>query len=132
MGTTLLLTGFYAGILTFLYIALSFKVINLRRKHSVGIGDGENSELAKAIRVHSNFAEYIPLTLVLFAIYEINHGSMQILHGLGGFLVICRFLHAFGLARSKGTTWQRFIGAAGTFGVMLVLAVINIAWLAGF
>ena len=109
MGASLLLTGFYASILAILYIALTFKVIGLRRKHLVGIGDGENTELAKAIRVHGNFSEYVPIALILFAAFELNGGSAQMLHLLGGLLVTARFLHAIGLSKSIGTSWQRFV-----------------------
>ncbi|WNC69887.1 MAPEG family protein [Thalassotalea nanhaiensis] len=126
MHSSLLLTGFYGGILAILYIALTFKVIGLRKKHSVGIGDGENSELAKAIRIHGNFSEYVPIALILFAAFELNGGSAQMLHLLGGLLVTARFLHAIGLGKSTGTSWQRFSGTVATFIVLLILAVCNI------
>lgn len=126
MDSPLLLTGFYSGILAILYIALTFKVIGLRRKHLIGIGDGANSELAKAIRVHGNFSEYVPIALILFAAFELNGGSAQMLHLLGGLLVTARFLHAIGLGKSTGTSWQRFVGTLATFITMLILAVSNI------
>lgn len=127
MEHSLAITGFYTGILALLHITLTFKVIGLRRRFQIGLGDGDNKDLRKAIRVHGNFVEYVPMAMLLFAILEVNNGSVVLLHAIGGALVTCRFLHAIGVGKSAGTTWQRFVGAAGTFLAILILAVINIA-----
>ncbi|WP_394175296.1 MAPEG family protein [Thalassotalea litorea] len=127
MEHSLAITGFYAGILALLHIALSFKVIGLRRRLKIGLGDGGDKALNKAIRIHGNFVEYIPLALLLLAISEINGGSSFILHAVGGALVTCRFLHAFGITKSSGKSWQRFVGVLGTFIAILILAIMNIA-----
>ncbi|TLU64089.1 glutathione S-transferase [Thalassotalea litorea] len=129
MEHSLTITGFYAGILALLYIALSFKVIGLRRRLKIGLGDGGDKELSKAIRVHGNFVEYVPFALLLLAILEINNGSQFVMHALGGALVTCRFLHAIGIAKSSGKSWQRFVGVLGTFLAMLILAIMNIAYM---
>ena len=126
MAAPIIITGFYAGVLALLYVGLTFKVIGLRKKHAVGIGDGENPELTKAIRVHANFSEYVPIALIVFAAYELNGGSVLMLHLLGGLLVTGRFLHALGLTKSTGTSWQRFVGSLATFVTILVLAISNI------
>lgn len=126
MPHNLTLTGFYAAILAILYIGLAFKVIGQRRKHAVGIGDNDNKDLAKAIRVHGNFSEYVPLALILFAAYELQNGPTLTLHALGGLLVTGRFLHAMGLGKSIGISWQRFTGTLATFVVILFLAIANI------
>ncbi|WP_371185475.1 MAPEG family protein [Thalassotalea maritima] len=124
----IIITGFYAGILAILYIALSMKVINHRRLEKIGIGDdgGNCRELAKAIRVHANFIEYVPLALLMMAFYEHNGGHAMALHVIGGLLVMARFFHAIGLGKTTGTSWQRFIGTITTFVVILALAVVNI------
>lgn len=127
MEHSLAITGFYGGILALLYIALSLKVIGIRRRLKIGLGDGGDKELNKAIRIHGNFVEYIPFSLLLLAILEMNNGSQFVLHALGGALVTCRFLHAMGIAKSSGTSWQRFVGILGTFLAMLILAAMNIA-----
>lgn len=126
MPQSLTLTGFYAAILAILYIGLAFKVIGHRKKHAIGIGDNDNKDLAKAIRVHGNFAEYVPIALILFAAYELHHGQTITLHALGGLLVTGRFLHAMGLGKSIGVTWQRMWGMLATFFVILFLALANI------
>ena len=51
---------FYAAILALLYVCLSARTIGFRRKSRVSIGDGGDQELLRAIRMHANFAEYVP------------------------------------------------------------------------
>ena len=124
--TTLLLTGFYASLLGILYIGLSFNIIRLRRRFKVGIGTGDNEILAKAIRAHGNFSEYVPLAVILLGCYELNGGSSIMLHALGSILVLGRVLHAIGLNKTKGVSQQRVFGMLSTFLVMLILAIDNI------
>ncbi|SET31999.1 MAPEG family protein [Thalassotalea agarivorans] len=126
MLNNFLITGFYAGLLVLWYMKLSFSVIKLRRQLQVGIGDGGESKLQKAIRVHANFSEYIPFALCLLAIYEFNVGNVLTTHIFGASLLISRILHAQGLMRSKGHSNGRFIGMAMLYLTMLVLAVINV------
>ena len=52
---------FYASLLAALYFFLSLRVIRMRRRERIALGDGENARLERAIRVHANFAEYVPL-----------------------------------------------------------------------
>ncbi|WP_274620662.1 MAPEG family protein [Colwellia maritima] len=65
MAINITITAFYASLLTLLYIGLSFNVIRLRFKLKVGVGDGGQEQLTKAIRIHGNFSEYMPLALIL-------------------------------------------------------------------
>ena len=77
-----MITALYASILGLFFIFLAFKTIKLRRKHLVGIGDGDHDELARAARVHANFAEYIPLALMLVFFVEHQSGASLLVHGL--------------------------------------------------
>lgn len=119
-------TPFYAGLLSLLYIFLSLRVILFRRKHKIGVGHGDERSLEKAIRVHGNFIEYVPLALFLVLTLELN-GTEQIwLHLLGGTLVFGRMMHAIGLGKSTGVTAPRFVGTLLTFIVIIVAAIKNI------
>jgi uncharacterized membrane protein YecN with MAPEG domain len=120
------LTGFYASLLGLLYLGLAINIIRLRRKFKVGIGDGDNKILAQAIRVHGNFSEYVPVALILLVSYELNGGSVMVLHTLGAALVVGRVLHAIGLTKTIGISMQRQVGMLSTFFVILVLAIENI------
>jgi hypothetical protein len=122
----LIITGFYAGLLALLLLIFTVRIIQLRLKLKVGLGDGQKSPLIKAIRIHGNFIEYIPFTLLLLAIYELNGGSVFILHGLGMLLIVARIAHAIGLTKSMGTSGYRQFGALATFIVIIALAILNI------
>ena len=123
---TLSITGLYASLLGFLYIGLAINTIRLRKKFKIGINDGGNKDLAKAIRVHGNFAEYVPIALILLASYELNGASAMMLHVLGAALVVGRVLHVIGLTKTIGLSIQRQVGMLSTFFVILVLAIENI------
>ena len=120
------ITAFYGGLLAAIYVYLSFAVIFKRRKYLVGIGDGGEKDLSQAIRVHGNFAEYVPFALLLLLLAEINHANPLLLHGIGVALIISRLLHAIGLSHHVGASWQRMVGVIGTFSLYLVLIVINV------
>lgn len=115
-------TAFYAGLLALIYVYLSIGVIKLRIKHRVGIGDGGEEVLGKAIRVHGNFAEYVPLAIVLLAIFEIRGGGAMWVHLVGILLVVSRLLHVIGLSKSIGTSAQRKSGMLITFGILIALS----------
>ena len=63
----LTVTALYASLLALVFLGLSFNIIRLRRLLRVGVGDGGEKELSKAIRIHGNFSEYMPLALILLA-----------------------------------------------------------------
>jgi hypothetical protein len=120
------ITGLYASILALFLIALAFNIIKLRFKYQVGLGDGGEQELIKAIRIHGNFTEYMPIALILLASYELNGGEALYLHIIGIILVTSRILHAMGLSKTIGTSLPRQIGILSTFVALIVLAILNI------
>ena len=66
------ITGFYLAILALLYLVLGLQVSRLRRGNRVTFGDGDNTKLRSAIRAHGNFAEYVPVIVLLVAILEMS------------------------------------------------------------
>ena len=115
-------TLLYAGLLGLVLLALSWNVVRLRRSLRIGLGDGANPELQRAVRVHGNFLEYVPLTLILIALLEVDGLATLWLHLAGATLLVCRLLHALGLGRSAGTSFGRFAGTLGTWIVLALLA----------
>ena len=115
-------TPLYAGILTLWFVVLSIRVMNLRR--DVSFGDSGDIAITRVIRAQANFAEYVPLALLLMGFLEVTRYSIYFLHALGVILVVARLLH--GLALSFG--WQprfgRVTGAGLTVLVLLVEAVL--------
>jgi uncharacterized membrane protein YecN with MAPEG domain len=63
---------FYASLLAALCIVLAARVIRIRRQERIPIGDGNNVRLQRAMRVHANFAEYVPLAVILFTFVEMQ------------------------------------------------------------
>lgn len=116
----------YAGILSFIYIGLSFNVIGLRRKY---MGQGGEAEIKKASRVHGNFSEYVPFALLLMFMAESAGTPVYVIHGIGVTLLAGRLLHAQGLGRTMGISKGRFFGMVLTF---LSLAVAGTLCLAHF
>ena len=62
----------YAAILALFYIYQSALIIKTRRAEKVGLGDGNNPILFARIRAHANFAEYIPMALLLLTFVEMS------------------------------------------------------------
>lgn len=111
------ITLFYAGLLGLMLVALSLRVVALRRRHSIGVGSGDRPDLELAIRAQANFCEYVPIGLVLLLLLEASGAAHAIaLHILGLALLIGRFLHGFiGLNRSAGTSTGRLVGTLLTW-----------------
>ncbi|MFH7524290.1 MAPEG family protein [Aeromonas enteropelogenes] len=121
------ITLFYAGLLGLLFLLLSFWVVKRRAQFKVMIGEGEAPELLAAIRTHGNFAEYVPLTLLLMALCELAGAGALWLHLGGGMLLAGRVLHAIGMQIPKAPNLPRLFGtllfwlSLGLFSVLTLL-----------
>jgi uncharacterized protein len=114
---------FYASLLALLYFILTVRVIRIRRKERMPLGDRGNPRLQRAMRVHANFAEYVPLALILLTFVEWQGSSRLLVHGLGLALLIGRIVHAYGVSQEKENYNHRTAGMFLTFGAILVAAV---------
>jgi uncharacterized membrane protein YecN with MAPEG domain len=121
----------YAALLALLVVLLALVVVGLRRTLRVGIGDGGNRDLARAIRVHGNAIESIPLFLLLLAAYELNHGPAGWLHAYGAVFFLSRILHAWGMLRSGGASNGRVVGTVGSISCLVGLAIANLLQVMG-
>lgn len=107
-------TAFYASLLAFLFMLLSVRVMTQRREAGVEIGVGESRELLRRARVHANFAEYVPMALLLLAFAESLKVPSVVLHALGVTLLAGRILHAYGLSQAPQILKWRVLGMALT------------------
>jgi len=121
------ITGLYASLCGLLVLVLAFQVVRQRRRFKIGIGSGSEKSLERAIRVHSNAIEYIPIALLLLAIFESNQGNTYLAHAMGMLLVIGRALHAQGLGSNPGVSFGRFWGTLFTWVSILVLSIANLS-----
>lgn len=114
----------YAGICGMLLVLLSMRVVYFRRMLKIGIGYGESKELSRAIRVHANFIEYVPLTLLLLTFYELTKGADYYFHGACIALILSRLAHAYGLGKSAGASIGRVCGTTITLLIILITSVL--------
>lgn len=119
---TVTVVPFYAAAMAVMYVLLAGLVIRQRVKCRVGLGDGQQPALVKAVRIHGNFAEYVPLLLILLLILEIQGAAIWQLHLIGGLTIIGRISHAIGLSKTSGTSAPRMIGMMCTFIALLSAA----------
>lgn len=117
-------TPLYAGLLAIWFCVLSLRVIGIRRR--VPFGDNGEVNVIRVIRAQANFAEYVPLALLLIGFLEVGRASIYLLHVLGLLLVVGRLLHGFALSFGWGIRFGRVAGAALTLIVLLIEAVLCI------
>ena len=122
----MMVTPLYAGLLAFLLLVLSIRVIRRRGSEKISIGDGGDTSMARLIRGHANFTEYVPLALLLMLMLEMSHFSIYVLHGLGIALLIGRLIHGYALSFTSQFMFGRVAGAALTFFVIGIEALLCI------
>lgn len=125
------ITPVYAAILALMYVALSIRVIGARRSARVALGDGGNRLLLRRQRVHANFAEYVPLALILMLLAEQQSMQPAIIHAIGALLLTGRAIHAIGVNRDPEQLWQRVTGMALTFTALICSAIVNLVYALG-
>ena len=119
----MLVTPLYAAILALWFLLLTLRVVQRRRTYRVSLGDGDQPLLRRAIRAHANFAEYVPLALILLLVLELSRFSIYTVHALGATLVVARLLHGYALAFTNDFQFGPFWGALLTVAVVLVSAL---------
>lgn len=114
-----MVAALYASFLSLMLFYLSISVIRHRRKFQAALGVGNDSQLERLVRVHANFAEYVPFGLLMIFFVEQANFPIWTIHALGVVLVIGRISHAYGVSRSTENFKFRVFGMAATFTVLL-------------
>ena len=112
----------YAALLALIFVALSIRTLRIRRGLQLAVGDGGNPIMLRAIRAHGNFAEYVPLGLLLILACEGLGAPKLLVHGLGAMLLLGRLVHAIGISRQDEVFAYRVTGMALTFTCYLTAA----------
>ena len=60
----------YASLMAIMFVVLSIRTIHQRRQLKINLGDAGNKDMQRAMRVHANFAEYVPLSLLMVYLVE--------------------------------------------------------------
>lgn len=105
----------YAGFFGLMLVLLSWRIVRLRHRFNVRMGDGGHTELMAAVRAQGNLIEYLPTSLVLLMLLEIMGFSPHALHFLGLMLVVARVLHIYGINEPSGASLSRKIGTRMTW-----------------
>jgi uncharacterized membrane protein YecN with MAPEG domain len=113
----------YAALFALLYVALSIRTLRLRRTLRIAIGDSGNEKMLRAMRVHSNFAEYVPFSLLLILLVETQGAPALLVHALCLVLFVGRLSHAFGVSQTKENYRYRVFGMVLTFTTLITSAV---------
>ena len=91
------ITAGYAALLGLIFAAMSAWVISGRFGHQVLHGDGGLDTMNRRIRAHANFAEYVPLTMIVVGLLEAAGAGGILIHVLLLPLTVARVLHPFGM-----------------------------------
>ncbi len=121
-------TALYASLLALLFLFLSVRTVTLRGKLRIALGDRGNPAMARAMRTHANFAEYVPFALLLMYILERHTDSHWWIHALGLLLLVGRICHALGFGREPEIFQLRAVGASLTF-LVIVVAALRLLWI---
>lgn len=115
-----------AALLALWFIWLALRVIRLRRQYKVSTGDGGHADLVQAMRAHGNFSEYVPISLILLMLAELDHGHPLILGGLAVLICLGRVFHSIAFLGSQHDFSRRVRGMQFTFFAMAGLAFYDI------
>ncbi len=121
-----MISAIYAAVAALLIVWLSFGVIKLRRAKKVRFGDGNDPALQVAVRAHGNATEYIPISLILLVLLEINGAAAALIHAGGSAILIGRVIHARGLLTTN-MRW-RVLGMQMTFATLVALALLDVVY----
>lgn len=121
-------TAITAAILGLIFFHLSMNVIDFRRQHRVSLGSGGHDDLERAMRAQGNFAEYVPISLILMACLELNAAPWWLVAATGIALIVGRLLHAKGIKEPPPNFGLRVLGMKFTFFNLIALAALNLGW----
>ena len=124
-------SSLYIGLAALLLVVLSLRVIQLRYRYRVELGDGGHEPLARAIRVQANFVEYVPLALLVILLADLVGHAKWTVHVMGIALIVGRLAHAWGLATAHGPSIGRSVGVGLTVLVLIAGAVLAFFGFAG-
>ena len=92
------ITALYAGLLLLLFLVLTARVLARRYKAQVVLGTGGDRLLERAVRVHANCAEYVPVFLVTLLVAELCGAPTVALHAAGVAMLAGRIAHGVGMS----------------------------------
>ncbi len=117
------ITTLYALPLILIWFILWVRVAKSRGEHKVSIGDGGSKELLLCIRHHGNFVEWVPFTLILMVLAELQGAPHSWLYAAGALLLLGRVLHPIGLNAEIPDHPLRYISNSSNWLAVAILGV---------
>ncbi|QFU75738.1 glutathione S-transferase [Halioglobus maricola] len=118
----------YTAVLGLLHVPLTGFVALYRIQHQILLFDGGDKVMGQRMRAQANYAENVPIALILLLALDAVGAPALWLHALGATLVVSRIVHYITISTNPANTLPRVIGMAGTLGVILAAA----SWLLYF
>lgn len=114
---------YYVAANSTIILLFAINVSRLRIKHRVSWGDGNNKDLMKAIRVHANGIEQVPVYgLLILALIFLGTTNIILAYLVIAF-TFSRLVHAYGMLYKNPIARQ--VGAVITY----ILQGITVMWL---
>ncbi len=101
-------------------------MVKLRGASKIDLGFEDDRELQRAIRVHGNFAEYVPFILLLMAFAELQSVPSWRIHFVGVLLMAGRVIHGAGVLREPEPPRVRVAGIALTLTALISGGFMNL------
>ncbi|WP_198371092.1 MAPEG family protein [Roseomonas rosulenta] len=124
-------TALYAAVLVALFLGLTVRVFAQRYRTRVVLGTGGDRLLERAVRVHANFAEFVPVFLAALLAAELCGAPRWALHAAGIAMLAGRAMHAAGMSREPDIQVLRSGGMVLTLAALLGAAGLALAGGAG-
>lgn len=124
-------TAVFAAVLALVYAALTVWVMLSRTSRGTLQGDGGDETLEKQIRAHGNFGEYVPLALIVLALYEGGGGGHGLVLALLWLLLLGRLAHPVGLFARPNSAAMFACRGGGMLATLVALVVPAVALLVG-
>ena len=109
-----------AGAAALVNMWLASRIGRVRIAEKISIGDGGNPRLIARMRAHLNFAEFVPVVLILIALVELAKGTHLWLWIVSLIFIVGRVTHGFGM---DGWNAGRTFGMASTALIMVGLGL---------
>lgn len=115
-------TVVYGVALVAIKLMLFWRIVSLRQRYNLGLGEGGQRDLQIAVRSHGNFMESMPLMLILLFMAEMNGVAIIALHGVALLFLLSRVAHALGMVQGNGNyAINRVLGVVGTWLSLLII-----------
>lgn len=120
-------TAAFAGLLAIELVVLSAWIVLGRVRKNALAGDAGDEDFAKRIRAQANFAEYVPMALLLVALLEGRGGSHGLVVTLLVVLLIGRLAHPVGMFTPPNSPQQFALRGGGILATFLVTLIAGLA-----